>query len=164
MSARHVAKFKGSPNTQTCAGGTTASSPLSIIWPAIAILEPVGRNFLLPASNITLMEMTLSVPVTGDIGDQPPVKVDKLGDLQGLVAKRTRTGFVLAISATEPERARLKVKIDWFEQIRARKVVNKRLHNRFAPINPHSTLIFADGSTLQCFVMDMSSSGGGRLG
>jgi hypothetical protein len=105
------------------------------------------------------MEMTLSVPVTGDIGDQVLVKVDRLGDLRGLVAKRTRTGFVMEISATEPERAQLKVKIAWFEQISARKVVNKRLHDRFTPINPHSTLIFADGSTLRCFVVDMSSSG-----
>ena len=105
------------------------------------------------------MEMTLSVPVTGDIGDQVLVKVDRLGDLRGLVAKRTRTGFVMEISATESERAQLKVKIDWFEKIKARKVVNKRRHDRFTPINPHSTLIFADGSTLRCFVVDMSSSG-----
>lgn len=115
--------------------------------------------FAARVEHITPIKMTLSVPVTGDIGDQVLVKVDRLGDLRGLVAKRTRTGFVMEISATESERAKLKVKIDWFQQIRARKVVNKRLHDRFTPINPHSTLIFADGSTLRCFVVDMSSSG-----
>jgi hypothetical protein len=46
--------------------------------------------------------MTLSVPVTGDIGDQVLVKVDRPGDVRGLVAKLTRTGFVVKISATEP--------------------------------------------------------------
>jgi hypothetical protein len=103
--------------------------------------------------------VTLSVPVTGDRGEPVLVQVDRLGELRGFVAKRTRTGFVMAITATESERARLKVKIDWFEKIRARKVVNKRQHDRFTPANPHSTLIFADGSTLRCFVVDMSVSG-----
>jgi hypothetical protein len=103
--------------------------------------------------------VTLSVPVTGDLGEPVLVQVDRLGELRGFVAKRTRTGFVMAITATESERARLKVKIDWFEKIRARKVVNKRQHDRFTPANPHSTLIFADGSTLRCFVVDMSVSG-----
>jgi hypothetical protein len=115
--------------------------------------------FAARVEHISPVEMTLSVPVTGDIGDQVLVKVDRLGDLRGLVAKRTRTGFVMNISATETERAQIKVKIDWFEKIRARKVVNKRRHDRFTPIDPHSTLIFADGSTLRCFVIDMSSSG-----
>ena len=103
--------------------------------------------------------MTLSVPVTGDLGDPVLVQVDRLGELRGVVAKRTRTGFVMSITATDPERAKLKVKIDWFEKIRGNKVVNKRQHDRFTPVNPHSTLIFGDGSTLRCFVIDMSSSG-----
>jgi hypothetical protein len=115
--------------------------------------------FAARVEHITPLEVTLSVPVTGDIGDQVLVKVDRLGELRGLVAKRTRTGFIMKILATEIERAQLKVKIDWFEKHRARKVVNKRRHDRFTPINPHSSLIFADGTTLRCFVVDMSSSG-----
>lgn len=102
---------------------------------------------------------TLSVPVTGDVGEPVRLRVDKLGELRGFIAKRTRTGFVMSVSATDTERAKLKVKIDWFEKIRENKVVNKRQHDRFTPANPHSTLIFGDGSTLRCFVVDMSSSG-----
>ena len=115
--------------------------------------------FACRVEHLTDMEMTLSVPVTGEIGDAVFVQVKALGDIKGSVVKRTRTGFVMSISATQAERARLKVKIDWFEKIRARKAVNKRLHDRFTPTNPHSTLIFGDGSTLRCFVVDMSASG-----
>ena len=115
--------------------------------------------FACRVEHLTDMEMTLSVPVTGEIGDAVFVQVKALGDVKGSVVKRTRTGFVMSISATQAERARLKVKIDWFEKIRARKAVNKRLHDRFTPTNPHSTLIFGDGSTLRCFVVDMSASG-----
>ena len=103
--------------------------------------------------------ITLSVPVTGDLGEPVLVQVDRLGELRGFVVKRTRTGFAMSITATASERAKLKVKIDWFEKIKARKVVNKRQHDRFSPANPHSTLIFGDGSTLRCFVVDMSASG-----
>ena len=115
--------------------------------------------FACRVEHITPMEMMISVPVTGDIGDPVLVQVDRLGGVRGLVARRTRVGFVISISATESERDKLRVKIDWFQKNRARKVVNKRTHDRFTPSNPHSTLIFGDGSTLRCFVVDMSCSG-----
>ena len=115
--------------------------------------------FACRVEHITPMEITLSVPVTGNIGDPVLVQVDRLGDVRGFIAKQIRIGFVMSITATESERARLKAKIDWFEKNRARKVVNKRLHDRFTPSNPHSTLILGDGRTLRCFVVDMSASG-----
>jgi hypothetical protein len=115
--------------------------------------------FACRVEHITPMELMISVPVTGNIGDPVLVQVDRLGDVRGLVARLTRVGFVMRISATEPERAKLKVKIDWFQKNRARKIVNKRLHDRFTPSNPHSTLIFGDGSTFRCFVVDISPSG-----
>jgi hypothetical protein len=108
---------------------------------------------------ISAEAITLSVPVTGDLDEQVLVQVDMLGELRGFVAKRTRTGFVMSITATDYERAKLKVKIEWLEKIRAKKLVNRRQHDRFTPANPHSTLIFADGSKLRCFVVDMSASG-----
>ncbi len=115
--------------------------------------------FACRVEHITAMELTLSVPVTGNIGDPVLVQVDRLGEMRGFIAKQVRTGFVMSVTATESERAKLKVKIDWFEKNRARKVVNKRQHDRFTPSNPHSTLILGDGRTLRCFVVDMSSSG-----
>jgi hypothetical protein len=115
--------------------------------------------FACRVEHITPMQIAVSVPVTGDIGDPVLVRVDGLGEVKGSIEKRTRAGFVITISATPVERAKFKVKIDWFEKIRGRKVVNKRLHDRFTPANQLSTLIFGDGSTLRCFVVDMSSSG-----
>ena len=38
-------------------------------------------------------------------------------------------------------------------------VIDARTQERIIPENPHSTLIFADGSTLGCFVIDMSVTG-----
>jgi hypothetical protein len=115
--------------------------------------------FACRVEHITPMEMMISVPVTGDIGEPVLVQVDRLGDLRGVIARRTRVGFVMSISATQPERAKLKAKIDWFQKSRVRQVVDKRTHDRLTPSNPHSTLIFGNGSTLRCFVIDMSSSG-----
>ncbi|MEA2881223.1 MAG: hypothetical protein QOH32_442 [Bradyrhizobium sp.] len=108
---------------------------------------------------ISAESIALSAPVTGDLEEPVLVRVDMLGELRGFVAKRTRTGFVMSITATDYERAKLKIKIEWVEQIRAKKLVNRRQHDRFTPATPHSTLIFADGSKLRCFVVDMSASG-----
>jgi len=38
-------------------------------------------------------------------------------------------------------------------------VIDARTQARIIPENLHSTLIFADGSTLGCFVIDMSATG-----
>jgi hypothetical protein len=108
---------------------------------------------------ISAESITLSAPVTGELEEQVLVQVDMLGELRGFVTKRTRTGFVMSITATSYERARLKVKMEWLEKLRAKELVNRRQHDRFTPATPHSTLIFADGSKHRCFVVDMSASG-----
>jgi hypothetical protein len=115
--------------------------------------------FACRVEQITPMELTLSVPVTGNIGDPVLVQVDRLGTMQGFITRQIRIGFVMSITATESERAKLAKKIEWFLNNRDRKVTNKRRHDRFTPENPHSTLIFGDGKTLRCFVVDMSASG-----
>src|SRR5665647_1914494 len=115
--------------------------------------------FACRVEHVTPMEMMISVPVAGDIGDHVLVHVDRLGGVRGLVSRKTRVGFVMSITATHAESAKLKVRIDWFQKSRTRKVINNRTHDRFAPSNPHSTLVFGDGSTLRCFVVDMSASG-----
>ena len=104
-------------------------------------------------------QAALSVPVTGAVGEPAHVRIDRFGEIRGFVTKRTRTGFVMSITATDSERAKLQVKIDWFEKNRGKQLIDNRQHDRFAPEDPLSTLIFADGSTLRCFVVDMSSSG-----
>ena len=115
--------------------------------------------FACRVEHLTPTELTLSVPVTGNIGDPVLVQVDRLGSVQGFITKQIRIGFVMSITATESERAKLAKKIDWFLKNRERKVDNKRRHDRFTPENPHSTLILGDGRTLRCFVVDMSASG-----
>jgi hypothetical protein len=105
------------------------------------------------------MELALSVPVTGDLGQSVLVKIERLGDIQGVITKQVRRGFVMSVAATNTERAKLKAKIAWFEKFRHQQIDNKRTHDRFTPEDPHSTLILADGNTMRCFVIDMSSSG-----
>jgi hypothetical protein len=105
------------------------------------------------------MEVVVSVPVTGEIGDPVLIQVEWLGDIQGMISKQVRRGFVVSVAATNSERVKLKAKIDWFHKHRNQQIENKRKHDRFAPEDPHSTLILADGNTMRCFVIDMSSSG-----
>ena len=114
------------------------------------------------ACRVELMDcdaVKLSAPVSGEVGEAVLLHVDGFGELWGSVAKRTRTGFVMNIRATDHERGQLKVKIEWFEKIRSKKAVNQRRHDRFTPSDQFSTMILADGSKIRCFVVDMSASG-----
>jgi hypothetical protein len=104
-------------------------------------------------------EVALSVPVTGELGQSVQLKIERLGDIQGVITKQVRRGFIMNVAATNTERAKLKARIAWFEKYRDQKIENKRGHDRFTPEDPHSTLILADGNTMRCFVIDMSSSG-----
>src|SRR3954467_3237512 len=78
-------------------------------------------------------EVTLSVPVTGEIGDPVLLQIDRLGDMRGVIVKQVRRGFVVSIAATNSERAKLKARIEWFEKHRNRQIENKRRHDRFTP-------------------------------
>lgn len=103
--------------------------------------------------------VTVSAPVTGDLGTPVLVKIDRFGELRGFIAKRTRTGFVIGIAATDSDRAKLRRKIEWFEKVRSKELTDRREHDRFAPEDPLSTMVLSDGTTMRCFVIDMSASG-----
>ncbi|HEY5216702.1 MAG TPA: PilZ domain-containing protein, partial [Pseudolabrys sp.] len=68
-------------------------------------------------------------------------------------------GFVMTIAATNEERARLADRIDWHEKNKNHDLSDGRKHKRIMPKDPRSTLVLADESRLDCFVIDMSPSG-----
>ena len=56
-------------------------------------------------------------------------------------------------------REQLASKLAWFQKNQNNAVVDARKQRRFIPENPHTNLIFGDGSTVCCFVIDVSPSG-----
>jgi hypothetical protein len=117
------------------------------------------REYSCRAINISSTAIALAVPVVGKPGERVLAHIDHFGKLKGTVGRLLDRGFVMNIIATEEERSNLSAKIQWFELYKNHEVADQRENDRFVPKNPHSSLILSDGTTLGCFVLDISVSG-----
>jgi hypothetical protein len=117
------------------------------------------REFACRIVNISLHAMTLVVPVNGPVAERVITHCDEFGKLGGQIVRVLDRGFVMTIAATKEERAKLADRIDWYEKNKNHEVSDGRMHKRIAPKDPRSTLVLADESRLDCFVIDMSPSG-----
>lgn len=109
--------------------------------------------------NMSPRAMVLAGPVIGTIGEPVISYFAEFGKLKGVVMRTLYGGFVTTIEAIEAQRAQLEAKLIWLEKHQHEDLPNARRHKRLVPQSPHSTLILADGTTLPCFVIDLSASG-----
>ena len=117
------------------------------------------RQFACRAVSISNHAMALAAPVNGKLGERVIADIDELGKLQGIVGHLLERGFVMAIAASDEDRATLADKIEWLEKHKNLEVPDGRTHKRFMPENPYSTLALHDGTIMTCFVIDISVSG-----
>lgn len=117
------------------------------------------REFPCRIVNISTRAATLFVPVTGEIGEHVVTHSDEFGRLEGVITRVLDRGFVIMISANTKERGRLAAKIEGYEKIKNHDLTDRRKHRRVIPKDPRSFLVFADNSCLQCFIIDVSTSG-----
>jgi hypothetical protein len=111
------------------------------------------------AVNVSTRAIALAAPVSGRLGERALATIDHLGKLEGLITRLLNGGFVMSIVASDEERWDLAAKIEWLEQYKNCDVSDQRGDRRLIPENPHSLVVFADGSTESCFVLDLSGSG-----
>lgn len=117
------------------------------------------REFSCRIVDISPSAMTLWVPVNGAVGERVLVHCDEFGKLEGSIVRTLDRGFIMKIVASDDERAKFSVKIDWYEKNKNHELPDSREHKRIRPKDPRSIVVLADGSQLQCFVIDMSVSG-----
>src|SRR5690606_5856305 len=67
--------------------------------------------------------------------------------------------FVIDIEMPESARAKLGAKIEWHKKYMQSQVPDKREHKRFPPRDPRSLLTLGDGTSIPCFIIDVSQSG-----
>jgi hypothetical protein len=117
------------------------------------------RTYPCRAVNLSPVAIALAAPVRGHLGERAFVTVDQLGKFKGSIIRLLDGGFVMSIVATDKERDSLAAKIDWFDQFKNFDVVDQRADARFVPENPRSRIVFADASSEECFILDLSASG-----
>lgn len=104
-------------------------------------------------------EIALAAPVNGKVGERVIAHIDHLGKLEGPITRLITGGFMMSIAASSARSAELAAKIAWLEGYKNHDKPNRRAHERAAPENLYSKLIFADGRVEDCRIIDLSVSG-----
>jgi hypothetical protein len=117
------------------------------------------REFACRTTRISPFQMLVAAPVLGPRGERVISFFGELGKLDGWITDVVEGGFLVDIAVTRAAREGLASKLSWLEKRQRDAVVDLRSQQRIIPENPHTNLIFADGTTLSCFVIDVSPSG-----
>ena len=117
------------------------------------------REFPCRVVNLSAHVVTVATSVPGEIGERAIVNIDQFGKLEGRIARTFVGGFLVEIIAPKSERIKLASKIEWYEKHKNHDAENQRRNDRIVPKDPYSTLIFADGTTIECLVKDVSATG-----
>jgi hypothetical protein len=118
------------------------------------------REFACRTSRVSPFRMLVSVPVTGKLGDRVVSYFGEFGKLDGWIADTVEGGFLVDLETDKVQRKKLASKLTWLEKRQSDpSLVEARENGRIIPKNPHSTVIFADGTYRDCFIIDMSASG-----
>jgi len=118
------------------------------------------REFACRTTRVSPFRMLVSVPVVGKVGERVVSYFGDFGKLEGWISDTVAGGFLLDLETDKAQREKLARKLSWLEKkLNDPSIIEARNNGRIIPQNPHSTVIFADGTYRDCFIVDMSASG-----
>lgn len=117
------------------------------------------REFACRTSRVSPYQMHVSVPVLGPLGERVITYFGDFGSIDGWITDISGGGFLLNIELPRERREKFLAQLAWLKKHQDETVTDARAQRRIVPKNPHSTLIFGDGTTLSCLVIDISPSG-----
>ena len=118
------------------------------------------REFACRTSRVSPFRMLISVPVIGKVGLRVASYFGEFGKLDGWIADTVPGGVLIDLETCKDQRAKLARKLTWLEKRQKDpSVLEARENRRIIPKNPHSTVILADGTYHECFIIDVSQSG-----
>ena len=120
-----------------------------------------GRRKVFPCRvvNMSCHNIAIATPVACEMGERVIAHIEYFGRFEGPIIHQLDGGFLMEIIAPKRERYALATKIEWYEKRKNHDAEENRQHVRIVPKNPHSTLVLADGTTIECLVKDVSASG-----
>jgi hypothetical protein len=132
-------------------------------------LLPDGREFPCQVLDVSPGGIALLAPVIPAQGDRVIAYIDRIGRLEGSVARHIPDGFAMMLVATEHKRHKLAARLPALAEACAilsspadrdtLGLPENRRHVRAAPCNPGARLILPDGLELMVRVTDISLSG-----
>ena len=109
--------------------------------------------------SVSTDRLVLDGALFGEPGDRMAVKLEELGLLRGVVERMMPSGLVAKLKLEPEERAKLAAKLAWIKKRRFKHIIDKRAQPRWFPRNPRTGILFADGTKLDAFIIDLSCSG-----
>src|SRR5436305_10970918 len=146
-------------------GSVSAALDRPAAWRALQPCEPLRhprypREFACRTSRVSPSQMHISVPVLGPVGERVVTYFGDFGNLDGWINNITEGGFLLDLELPRQRREKFAAQLTWLKKHQQdAAIIDGRAQRRVVPKNPHSTLIFGDGTTLNCLVVDVSPSG-----
>jgi len=117
------------------------------------------REFACRTSRVSPYQMHVAVPVLGPVGERVITYFGDFGSIDGWITDIADGGFLLNIELPRQRREKFLTQLAWLKKHQDDAVEDARAQRRIVPKSPHSTLIFGDGTTLNCLVIDISPSG-----
>ena len=121
--------------------------------------EGSPRVFGCRSRSVSTRLVVLQAPVRGQIGEKLVLKLDTLGLLKARIVRLHRDGFVAELKVGEKAAETLAARIDWLKQHYLKSLPDRREGKRWLPRDAHSSLILSDKRELDCFIIDVSTTG-----
>jgi PilZ domain len=109
--------------------------------------------------DISVGGAAVSAPVTVEMGERVVAYFEHIGGIEGTVVREFDGGFAVKIQATQHKHQKLAAQLTWLANRSELGDIPERAHERLVPASSHSSLQLADGTVLNCRVLDVSISG-----
>jgi hypothetical protein len=120
---------------------------------------PDRRECPCQLTEISPAEACFVSPLCSDVNSRVIAYIDTIGRLEGFIVERTDPGFIMAISASQRKRDKLADTLTWLVNRHVLNLAEDRRHLRRTPKRSDATIVFADGTTHNVRVIDMSLAG-----
>lgn len=117
------------------------------------------QEFPCKLQDISVGGAAIMSPVDVEEGEKIVAYFDEIGGVEGVVARIFPGGFGMRLTVSAHKRDKLAAHITWLVNKDEIGGADTRRHRRIEVLNKSSTLRFADGTVLDCKVLDVSLSG-----
>jgi hypothetical protein len=109
--------------------------------------------------NMSPNEIAVASGTKVSVGERATLRVEQFEDFRGAVCRLLSGGFVLKIKQTAAASEALALRIGGFDKIKNHDMPERRRARRKIPRNRDSQLLWADGRTEGCLILDISATG-----
>lgn len=117
------------------------------------------REYPCQVINVSPGGLALRAPVVPELGERIVAYIDELGRVEGEMVRAVDEGFAIRLTASDYKREKLADQLTFLVNRDRLHLPEDRRHERIVPKNPFAQLALADGTMLDCKILDVSLSG-----